>query len=132
MEDAIRAIAEPRRREILRLVWDAERPAGDIAAHFDVSRPAISQHLRVLREAGLVSERREGTMRLYRARPEGVAELRAYLDRFWEEGLATLKREAEREERKGRFRMITPSKRRTGGGPTGTGRTPGRKRPTRA
>ena len=132
MEGAIRAIAEPRRRQILRLVWDAERPAGDIAAHFEVSRPAISQHLRVLREAGLVSERREGTMRLYRARPEGVAELRAYLDRFWEEGLATLKREAEREERKRSLRMITASKRRTGGGQTGSGRTKERKRPPRA
>jgi DNA-binding transcriptional ArsR family regulator len=132
MEAAIRAIAEPRRREILRLVWDAERPAGDIAAHFDVSRPAISQHLRVLREAGLVSERRAGTMRLYRARREGVAELRAYLDRFWDEGLVTLKREAEREERKRGLRVITPSKRRTGGGPSGTGRSRGRKRPPRA
>jgi DNA-binding transcriptional ArsR family regulator len=106
VEDAIRAIAEPRRREILRLVWNAERPAGDIASHFEVTRPAISQHLRVLREAGLVSERREGTMRLYRARPEAVAELRAYLDRFWDEGLVTLKREAEREERKRRLRPV--------------------------
>ena len=132
MEDAIRAIAEPRRRQILRLVWEAERPAGEIAANFDVSRPAISQHLRVLREAGLVSERRQGTMRLYRARPEGVAELRAYLDRFWEEGLATLKREAEREERKRSLRMITATKTRRGGGSTGTGGTKVRKRPTRA
>jgi DNA-binding transcriptional ArsR family regulator len=128
VEDAIRAIAEPRRREILRLVWDAERPAGDIAAHFEVSRPAISQHLRVLREAGLVSERRQGTMRLYRARPEGVAELRAYLDRFWDEGLTALKREAEREERKRGLRVVAPSRKRTGGGPSGTGRTAGRKR----
>ena len=107
MEDAIRAIAEPRRREILRLVWDAERPAGEIAAHFDVSRPAISQHLRVLKEAGLVAERREGTMRLYRARPERMDELRAFLDRFWDAGLRTLKREAEREERKRSSRGAT-------------------------
>jgi DNA-binding transcriptional ArsR family regulator len=57
MEAALRAIAEPRRREILRLVWDAERSAGEIAGHFDVSRPAISQHLRVLKEAELVSDR---------------------------------------------------------------------------
>jgi DNA-binding transcriptional ArsR family regulator len=99
MADALRAIAEPRRRDILRLVWDAERSAGDIAAQFDVSRPAISQHLRVLRQAGLVSERRDGTRRLYRARPEAVSEVRAFLDGFWHEGLTSLKREAEREER---------------------------------
>jgi DNA-binding transcriptional ArsR family regulator len=129
MEDAIKAIAEPRRREILRLVSDGERAAGDIAAHFDVTRPAISQHLRVLREAGLVSERREGTMRLYRARPEGVAELRAYLDRFWDEGLAALKREAEREQRKRGMRAVAPSTRRTGGGPSGTGGTSRGRRP---
>jgi DNA-binding transcriptional ArsR family regulator len=114
VEDAIRAIAEPRRREILRLVSDGERPAGEIAAHFDVSRPAISQHLRVLREAGLVSERREGTMRLYRARPEGLEEVRAFLDRFWDAGLRSLKREAEREERKSALRAVTgrPGRRR--------------------
>jgi DNA-binding transcriptional ArsR family regulator len=114
MEDAIRALAEPRRREILRLVWDAERPAGEIAGHFDVTRPAISQHLRVLREAGLVSERREGAMRLYRARPEKVAEVRAFLDRFWEEGLTSLKREAEREERKRSMRRVSRDRRRKG------------------
>ena len=80
MEAAIRAIAEPRRREILRLVWTSELAAGEIASHFDVTRPAISQHLRVLKEAGLVSERRNGTRRLYRARPESIAQLRAYLE----------------------------------------------------
>ena len=62
----MRAIAEPNRRAILRLVWDAEMSAGDIASHFDVSRPAISQHLRVLHQAGLIGERRAGTRRLYR------------------------------------------------------------------
>jgi DNA-binding transcriptional ArsR family regulator len=80
-------------------VWDAERTAGDIASHFDVTRPAISQHLTVLKEAGLVDERRNGTKRLYRARPEGMAELRAFLDEFWGDRLEALKREAEREER---------------------------------
>lgn len=99
METALRAIAEPRRRAILRLVWDAERSAGEIASHFDVTRPAISQHLTVLKEAGLVDERRNGTKRLYRARPEGLADLRAFLDEFWSDRLETLKREAEREER---------------------------------
>ena len=75
-----------------------------IAAHFDVSRPAVSQHLTVLREAGLVEERRNGTRRLYRARPEGLAELRAFLDGFWGERLVALKREAEREEMRKRDR----------------------------
>jgi len=100
-EDAVlHALAEPRRRAILRLVKDHERPAGDIAAAFpDVSGPAISQHLRVLREAGLVQERRDGTRRLYRARPEGLAELRVWLRDFWDEGLERLKEEAEFDER---------------------------------
>lgn len=100
MEAALRAIAEPHRRQILRLVWDAELSAGEIASHFDVTRPAVSQHLNVLKEAGLVSERREGTWRLYRARPEGLAELKAFLDEFWGDRLEALKREAEREEGK--------------------------------
>jgi DNA-binding transcriptional ArsR family regulator len=102
MEAALRAIAEPRRREILRLVWDAERSAGEIAGHFDVSRPAISQHLRVLKEAELVTERRDGTRRFYRARPDTLQELRRFLEDFWDEGLAGLKREAEAEERRRR------------------------------
>ncbi|HET9289011.1 MAG TPA: metalloregulator ArsR/SmtB family transcription factor [Gaiella sp.] len=100
MEAVLRAIAEPRRRAILRLVSDTELPAGSIAVHFDVTRPAISQHLGVLKEAGLVSERRDGTRRLYRARPEGLLEVRAFLDEFWGERLEALKHEAEGEERK--------------------------------
>ncbi len=100
-QEVIGAIAEPRRREILRLVRDVELPAGEIAARFgDVTRPAISQHLRVLREAGLVSERREGTRRLYRARPEGFAGLREFLGQFWDERLEVLRHEAELEERR--------------------------------
>ncbi len=78
---------------------DGELSAGEIADHFDVTRPAVSQHLNVLKEAGLVSERRNGTKRLYRARPEGLVPLRAFLEEFWDEGLEALKREAEREER---------------------------------
>ena len=100
MEAALKAIAAPRRREILSLVRDGELSAGEIAAHFDVTRPAVSQHLNVLKEAGLVSERRNGTRRLYRARPEGLAELRAFLEQYWDPRLETLKREAEKEERK--------------------------------
>src|ERR1043166_4950678 len=100
MEAALKAIAAPHRRTILRLVSTAELSAGEIAAHFELTRPAISQHLGVLKEAGLVSERRNGTRRLYRARPEGLVELKAFLDEFWGERLEALKREAEREERK--------------------------------
>src|SRR5215208_3955699 len=95
----LHALAEPRRRAILRLVRDHERPARDIAGHFpDVTGPAISQHLRVLREAGLLEERREGTRRLYRARSAGLAELRAFLRDFWDDNLALLKEAAETEE----------------------------------
>src|SRR3954451_6054994 len=100
MEAALRAIAAPHRRTILRLVPDDELSAGEIASHFDLTRPAISQHLGVLKEAGLVSERRNGTRRLYRARPEGLVELRDFLEGFWDVRLEPLKREAEKEERK--------------------------------
>jgi DNA-binding transcriptional ArsR family regulator len=99
VEAALKAIAAPRRRQILSLVRDGELSAGEIAAHFDVTRPAVSQHLNVLKEAGLVSERRNGTRRLYQARPEGLAEVRRFLEEFWSERLDALKREAEREER---------------------------------
>ena len=99
VETALKALAEPRRRRILMLVRDGELSAGEIASHFEISRPAVSQHLTVLREAGLVDERRNGTRRLYRARPEGLAELKEFLEGFWEERLEMLKRDAEREER---------------------------------
>jgi DNA-binding transcriptional ArsR family regulator len=101
MQAVVHAISEPRRREILRLVRDRELAAGEIAARFDVTRPAISQHLTVLKNAGLVSERRDGTRRLYRARPEGLAELQSFLDGFWEDRLERLKRAAEHEQRSG-------------------------------
>ncbi len=100
MEAALKAIAAPRRRQILSLVRADELSAGEIATHFDVTRPAVSQHLNVLKEAGLVSERRNGTRRLYRARPEGLAEVKAFLEEFWDERLEALKREAEKEEQK--------------------------------
>lgn len=95
IDSAVRAIAEPRRREILSLVRETELSAGEIASRFDVTRPAISQHLTVLRDAGLLSERREGTRRLYRARPEGMTELREFLDDFWSDRLERLKLAAE-------------------------------------
>ena len=100
MEAVAHAIAAPRRRAILRLVRAGELTAGEIAAHFDVTRPAVSQHLRVLKDAELLVERRQGTKRLYRARPEGLAELRAFVEDFWDDGLDRLKREAEAEERR--------------------------------
>src|SRR5680860_224623 len=99
MEAALRAIAEPRRRTILRLVGSEEMSAGEIASHFEITRPAVSQHLTVLKGAGLLTERREGTRRLYRVRPEGMAELRGFLDEFWGGGLDRLKAAAERAER---------------------------------
>jgi DNA-binding transcriptional ArsR family regulator len=96
METALRALSDPGRRRILTLVRDEEHSAGEIAAQFTVSWPAVSQHLRVLKEAGLVTERREGTRRLYRARPEGLDDVRAFLDEFWDDKLERLKREVER------------------------------------
>ncbi len=104
MEAALRAIAEPRRRQILRLVRDEEMTAGEIASHFDVTRSAVSQHLRVLKDSGLLAERRSGTRRIYRIRPEGLAELREFIDGLWEIQLANLKRVAETEERRRRGR----------------------------
>ena len=99
MEETLRAIAEPRRQEILRLLADGELPSGEIANHFSVSRPAISQHLQVLKAAGLVEERRAGTRHFYRARPEGLAQLRDFLDQFWTGALERLARAAETEEK---------------------------------
>ena len=98
MDAVARALAEPTRREILRLVTDRENSVSDIASHFAVSRPAISQHLRVLREADLVTVRNDGTRRFYRARPEGLAELRTWLDEFWKSSLDSLKVEVEQEQ----------------------------------
>lgn len=109
MDLVLRAIAEPRRRSILRLLQKRELAAGEIAAHFrDVTRPAISQHLKVLTDAGLVSLRREGTRRFYRIRPEGLAEVRAFLAQFWDESLMLLKEEAEAEERRRKRRGAKP------------------------
>ena len=102
VETVLKAIAEPRRQEILRLLWQRERAAGEVAAHFDISRPAISKHLRILKEAGLLEERRAGTQRLYRARPERLADARRFLESFWDEGLAAIKRSAEGDARGGR------------------------------
>ena len=96
MDAALKALAEPRRREILRLVWVRELPASDIADHFgDVTRPAISQHLGVLKAAGLVSERRDGTRRLYRAQREEMVKVQKFLEEYWTSGLERLRDVAE-------------------------------------
>ena len=100
IDSAVRAIAEPRRREILRHLRDKELSAGEIASRFDVTRPAISQHLTVLKDAGLVNERREGTRRIYSARPEGLSELREFLEGFWSDRLERLKLAAELEQQR--------------------------------
>ena len=100
MDLILQALVEPRRRDILRLIQRAELSSGQIAAHFDVTRPAISQHLQVLATAGLVSVRRDGTRRLYQARPEGLGELRRFVEEFWDDRLERLKQAAEAEERR--------------------------------
>src|SRR6516162_4960007 len=97
-DEALRALAEPRRRAILRLVSEEELAAGQIAEAFDVTRTAVSQHLTVLRNAGLLTERRDGTRRLYRARPAGLAGLRRFLDDMWASSLAEARRLVEAEE----------------------------------
>jgi DNA-binding transcriptional ArsR family regulator len=101
MADVFQVLAEPRRRELLALLAHDERTAGDIARQFDVTRQAVSQHLRVLLAAGLIRERREGTRRWYRARPEGLAEVRAYVEAMWPSALDHLKAAAEREHSSG-------------------------------
>jgi DNA-binding transcriptional ArsR family regulator len=96
VDAVLKALAEPRRRAIVRLVWSQELAATDIADRFqDVTRSAISQHLTVLKDAELVSERRDGTRRLYRANTETMAELRAFLDDYWSSGLERLRDAAE-------------------------------------
>lgn len=95
-----RAIAEPRRREILVSIGDGELSAGEIAAGFEISRPAVSQHIGVLREAGLLAERREGTRRLYRVRAQGMAGLNEFLNQFWTDRLERLKLAAELEQQR--------------------------------
>jgi DNA-binding transcriptional ArsR family regulator len=81
--DVVKVIAEPRRREILRLCWRVERSAGDLAGAFDITFGAVSQHLKVLREANLVTVRRDGTRRFYRANRDGLGPLAAYLEEMW-------------------------------------------------
>ncbi|HET6533576.1 MAG TPA: metalloregulator ArsR/SmtB family transcription factor [Actinoplanes sp.] len=99
IDQALKALAEPRRREILQLVAHDELAAGEIAAAFEVTRTAVSQHLTVLKNAELIDERRDGTRRLYRARPDGLDALRRFLDDMWAASLDIARRLAEGDEK---------------------------------
>jgi DNA-binding transcriptional ArsR family regulator len=101
-EEALQALGDPTRRAVLEQLRNGPLAVGEIAAGLPVSRPAVSQHLRVLKEAGLVTERQDGTRRLYRVDSDGLAGLRAYLERFWEDALAGFKTAAEEHERRTR------------------------------
>jgi DNA-binding transcriptional ArsR family regulator len=97
-QDGIAAIGDPTRRAIFELLAEGPAPVGALAARLPVSRPAVSQHLRVLKDAGLVRDRAAGTRRLYQLDPDGLAAMRSYLDRFWDQALADFKAAAEAEE----------------------------------
>jgi DNA-binding transcriptional ArsR family regulator len=94
------ALGEPTRRAVLELIRGGARPVGEIARELPVSRPAVSQHLHVLKEAGLVRDRKEGTRRLYSVSPEGLEALRGYLEGFWDTALAAFGGAATRAEAK--------------------------------
>jgi DNA-binding transcriptional ArsR family regulator len=100
IEKVLHALAEPRRRDILYLVRNGELTSSAIASHFDISAPAVSQHLKVLEQSGLVVVRRDGTKRYYGIRRDGFSELKQYIDRFWDDSLLRLKEAAEEEERR--------------------------------
>jgi DNA-binding transcriptional ArsR family regulator len=95
---ALAALGDPTRRRVFERLRDGPRPVGEIAQGLPVSRPAVSQHLAVLKAAGLVNDEAEGTRRVYRIDPHGLGAIRAWLDQFWDEALEAFKAEAEREE----------------------------------
>jgi len=97
-QNGFSALADPTRRAIFERLARRPRPVGELARELPVSRPAVSQHLRVLREAGLVSDEKVGSRRLYRVDPDGVAGMRSYLDRFWSDALAAFENAARAEE----------------------------------
>jgi DNA-binding transcriptional ArsR family regulator len=94
-ELGIRALGDSTRRAVFEALAGGARPVGEIARELPVTRPAVSQHLKVLKEAGLVIDHQEGTRRVYQVNPDGVAALRAYFDRFWNQALAAYKRTVE-------------------------------------
>jgi DNA-binding transcriptional ArsR family regulator len=100
-QDPMDALGDRTRRAIFELLRNGPLAVGELAAELPVSRPAVSQHLRVLKQAGLVRERRNGTRRIYRVDPDGVGVLRTYFDEFWNEALAAFKEAAEDERRNG-------------------------------
>jgi DNA-binding transcriptional ArsR family regulator len=100
IQQTIIALAEPRRRDILTLIRERELSSTSIAGHFDITASAVSQHLKVLTDSGLVAVRREGTKRFYRLRREGLEDIKAYIDGFWDDALLKLKQAAEEEERR--------------------------------
>lgn len=97
--DAITALADPTRRSVFERLRRSEKPVGELARELPVSRPAVSQHLRVLKQAGLVRERHEGTRHFYGVNEDGLAELREYFERFWDDALAAFKEAAERDQK---------------------------------
>ena len=99
MYEVLKAISEPNRMKILTLLKNEEMMAGDIASHFNVSRPAISQHLKILTEAGLLSEKRSGVRRLYSINKNGFLPLKEFLDEIWGQRLSRLKNIAERKKK---------------------------------
>ena len=98
--EVLDALGDPTRRAVLELLRDGPRAVVDIASELPVSRPAVSQHLRVLKGAGLVTERTHGTRHLYRVDPDGLAQLRAWVEGFWDDALAAFKEAAEAERSK--------------------------------
>ena len=99
VDDALQALGDPTRRAVFELLAERARPVGELAHELPVSRPAVSQHLAILRAAGLVTDRRDGVRRIYSIDPEGVAAMREYFDRFWNQALADFKKAAENPDR---------------------------------
>ena len=97
--DGISALGDPTRRAIFERLVDGPRPVGELAEELPVSRPAVSQHLKVLKDAGLVIDRPDGTRRLYQINPTGIEAMRAYFDTFWNQALTAFKRAVEKEDR---------------------------------
>ncbi len=95
-QSALTALADPTRRSVFERLIDGPQPVGRIALGMAVSRPAVSQHLKVLKDAGLVTDRAEGTRRVYTIDPHGLAAVRRYLDQFWDQALAAFAAEAEK------------------------------------
>ena len=97
MTNGMDALGDPTRRAIFERLADGPKAVGEIASELPVSRPAVSQHLKVLKQAGLVTDRAQGTRRLYQLNPQGIQDLRAYFDQFWNQALASFKEAVEKE-----------------------------------